>query len=364
MKKQLPIYDITVDQLNLEQGVGYISLVDEPAIQVDWIKLANEAQLSFKAAKDKQMLYGPFLIPDMLIYRFDQKMGEYYVRFKRDQIEIIASKFNKDLNSKNINFQHSDVKVDAYVAENWLIEGDDKSKNFGFNLPDGTWFGGVKVDDPTFWTDKVKNDEVKGFSVEILADLELELNKIKNKDNQMENEIKLASAKTADGVEIYFDGTLAEKTAVFSDDAMTIPMGDGDYAMEDGSTITVKGGLVETINMAADPNAAPADAGAPAGNAPLTADEVSQMIDARFAEVMNEITAIKDAIAPLIDNAPVDSTEEMSEITKKLASIEEKLASTPGAQSVTKKEPKTALHLDSDKFSKDLERIRMFAKNK
>jgi len=355
MKKQLPIYDITIDQLNLKQGVGYISLVDEPAIQVDWIKLAKESQLSFKAAKDKQMLYGPFLIPDMLIYRFDQKMGEYYVRFRRDQIELIASKFNKDLNNKNINFQHSDTLVDAYVAENWLIEGDDKSKNFGFSLPDGTWFGGVKVEDPTFWTDKVKNDEVKGFSVEILADLELQLKQTKNKENKMENEIKLASAKTADGVDIYFDGSLAEKTAVFSDEAMTVPMGDGDYEMEDGSTITVKGGVVETMNMAAEPTA-PADA--PATGSPLTAEEVSKMIDARFAEVMNEVTAMKDAIAPLLESTP---SNDMSAITEKLNSIEEKLASTPGAKSVTSK-AKTALDVDGDKFNKDLERIRQFAK--
>ena len=39
MKKDLPIYDIKLSDDT--QGVGFISLVDEPAIGVDWIKLAK-----------------------------------------------------------------------------------------------------------------------------------------------------------------------------------------------------------------------------------------------------------------------------------------------------------------------------------
>lgn len=39
MKKDLPIYDIKLTDDT--QGVGFISLVDEPAIGVDWIKLAK-----------------------------------------------------------------------------------------------------------------------------------------------------------------------------------------------------------------------------------------------------------------------------------------------------------------------------------
>jgi len=159
--RELPIYDIKLSDDS--QGVGFISLVDEPAIGVDWIKLSSQAQLSFKVDKEKQLLYGPFLIPNKLIYRHDEKMGEYYVRFSKEEIEKIASKFNEDLNNKNINFQHSDQKVEAFVTQNWMIDGEqDKSRNMGFDLPEGTWFGGVKIKDESFWIDKVKTDEVKG----------------------------------------------------------------------------------------------------------------------------------------------------------------------------------------------------------
>lgn len=358
MKKKLPIYDIILSDTALEQGVGFISLVDEPAIMVNWIKLAQQAQLDFKADKAKQLLYGPFLIPDMLIYRRDVKLGEYYVRFKKEQIESIANKFNKDRNSNNINFQHSELTVDAYVAENWIISGEDKSKGLGFDLPEGTWFGGVKVEDQKFWNTEVTNDVVKGFSVEIMADLELELSNIKNKQTQMENEIKLASAKLVDGTLIYFDGTLAVDTLVFSDDIMTIPAADGDYDLENGDAITVVAGKVTeyVVNDAATDPQNVGDMAAPVAPSGLTADDVSKMIDERFASLMEEITAIKDSIAPLLDSAPAAAA------MSRIEAIEEKLSSTPGAQSITKKV--TQVTIDGDKFDKTVDRIKQFGKIK
>lgn len=353
--KKLPVYSVVLNDDT--QGVGFISLVDEPAIMVDWIKLSKQVDLNFKSDKAKQLLYGPFLIPDMLIYRRNPDGEEYYVKFKKEQIESIANKFNKDRNSNNINFQHSELTVDAYVAENWIISGEDKSKGLGFDLPEGTWFGGVKVEDQKFWNTEVSNDVVKGFSVEIMADLELELSNIKNKQTQMENEIKLASANLVDGTPIYFDGTLAQDTLVFSDEAMTVPAVDGDYELENGDAIKVAGGKVAEYIVAeiaeGDMADAPVDAPAVAG---ITVDDVSKMIDERFASLMEEITAIKDSIAPLLDSAPAEAA------MSRIVAIEEKLSSTPGAQSITKKVSQVTI--DGDKFDKTVDRIKQFGKVK
>jgi len=345
--RELPIYDIKLTDDN--QGVGFISLVDVPAIGVDWIKLSNESQLSFKADKEKQLLYGPFLIPNKLIYRHDEKMGEYYVRFSKEEIEKIASKFNEDLNNKNINFQHSDQKVEAFVASNWMIDGEqDKSRNMGFDLPEGTWFGGVKVKDLSFWTDKVKTDEVRGFSVEILADLELAL---KNKEQKMEKEIKLASAKLADGTPIYYDGDLVVGTALFIDEAMATPVPaqagvETEWMLEDGVTkvYTVDGLItkIETETPAEQPLAE-----VPVAQS-LTAEEVSLMIDTRFSELMDEVTKLKELVG--------QKDEAMNNYKKE---VEEKFSATAATKSITKAEPKM-----DDKFSKVEARIKEFAKNR
>ena len=382
MDKKLPIYDIVLSEDDLSQGVGMISLVDDPAIKVNWIKLAKQTSLSFKSDKEKQMLYGPFLIPNMLIYRSDEHNGEYYVRFSREEIDKIATKFNEDLNSKNINFMHSDVKVDAFVAQNWLIENEqDKSRGLGFDLPEGTWFGGVKVKDNNFWQDKVKSEEVKGFSVEILADLELSL---KNKENNMKK-LKFASATLQDGTVVYYDGELAVGTAVFLDEALTEKAPDADHVAEDGTIVVTVDGVVTEIrpieagNHAGDgpcyegyemvgmktvdgkevPNCVPVKDGKPEPStmaidpntgselpAAITPEEVSMMIDNRFGELMEEITRIK---------IMVEGNDKGMEEYKK--QIDEKFSTTPATGSIKKPESKV-----DDKFATAEARIKEFAR--
>jgi hypothetical protein len=382
MNKDLPIYDIVLKEDN--QGVGVISLVDDPAIKVNWIKLAKQNPLMFKSDKEKQMLYGPFLIPNMLIYRFDEQNGEYYVRFSREEIEKIATKFNEDLNNKNINFMHTNEKVDAFVAENWLIESEqDKSKGLGFDLPEGSWFGGVKVKDSDFWKDKVKNEEVKGFSVEILADLELSL---KNKEQIMKKQIKLGTAVLKGGVTVYWDGEFGMGTIIYVDEALTELAPDADHVLEDGTIVTTKDGAVVEIkvsaveedmrNLAEDgpcwegyvqvgmkvvdgkevPNCVPEEGVEPSNTdlavepgAPqaITAEEVSMMIDSRFAELMDEITNLKAAL----ENKDKEMNSFRSEVNEKFSSV-------PATASIKKPETKI-----DDKFAKTEARIREFAKS-
>jgi hypothetical protein len=53
------------------------------------------------------------------------------------------------------------------VVESWIIEDEkqDKSAKYGFNLPKGTWMISMKVNNDEIWK-KVKDGEVKGFSIE------------------------------------------------------------------------------------------------------------------------------------------------------------------------------------------------------
>jgi hypothetical protein len=52
------------------------------------------------------------------------------------------------------------------VVESWIVEGShDKSMNYGFNFPKGTWVISMKVNNDEIWN-KVKLGEVKGFSIE------------------------------------------------------------------------------------------------------------------------------------------------------------------------------------------------------
>lgn len=173
MEKKLPTYRIKL-QPNDETAVYAVSLVDSPAIEVDWIKLSKEIQMQFASNADKQMLYGPLLIPGKLIYRVDEETGqEYNIVFEKETIEEIVLRYNKSKVNDIFNINHSGTAVDAYLAENWLTRRPDASESYGFDLPEGTWFGGVKVENKEFWMSEVKSENVKGFSVEIKCGIEL-----------------------------------------------------------------------------------------------------------------------------------------------------------------------------------------------
>ena len=52
------------------------------------------------------------------------------------------------------------------TVESWIKEGDsDKSKLYGFDLPNGTWFVKMKIENEDLWQ-KIKSGELKGLSIE------------------------------------------------------------------------------------------------------------------------------------------------------------------------------------------------------
>jgi hypothetical protein len=128
------------------------------------------AKTSFAALDEKQMLVGPLMVPNKLIPRIDEDGNEYYVYFTADTIKKLSYKMMKDklIDSVNIEHDNADRVDDAFLVETWLIEDDktDKSRKYGFDLPNGTWMGMYKIDNTRIWEEYVKTGLVKGFSVE------------------------------------------------------------------------------------------------------------------------------------------------------------------------------------------------------
>jgi len=113
------------------------------------------------------MLYGPALIPDKEILRYDDKGEPYYVFFEKSTVQKIAHQFFKKNLQHTTNLQHEIPVTGVTVVESWLKEGkQDKSIQLGLpELPDGTWFIGTHVDEDAVWED-VKLGKVKGYSIE------------------------------------------------------------------------------------------------------------------------------------------------------------------------------------------------------
>jgi len=172
--ERLPVYEIVVED-NDETGINLISLVDEPAIITKGMAFNNNSMMTFQEVEDKQIIVGPALIPDMKIYREDEKYGQYYVKFSKETIVRMVEKFNKFGSNRKINIDHSNQMVDAFIMEDWIVEDEvyDKSRKYGFEVPIGTYMIMVKIENRDFWLREVKGNGKFGFSIEGLLGQQL-----------------------------------------------------------------------------------------------------------------------------------------------------------------------------------------------
>ena len=141
-------------------------------------------QLKFSVQSEKKKIIGPALIPDMDIYRKDPDGFEYFIRFSKETIEKLVEKFNKGGSTRRINFNHTKQMVNAFINSSW-IKDSENDKSVGYpefkDLPIGTWFIEVKVEDDNFWNSKVKDEGYYSFSIEGILGLEkVEMSKSKN----------------------------------------------------------------------------------------------------------------------------------------------------------------------------------------
>jgi len=113
------------------------------------------------------MLISPALIPNKSIFRYDPNTdSEYYVFFSKDTVRKASELYLKHNNHHKATYQHQDRVAGVLTVESWIKEGkQDKSNLYGFDLPIGTWFVKMKIENDELW-DRIKSGELKGLSIE------------------------------------------------------------------------------------------------------------------------------------------------------------------------------------------------------
>lgn len=179
--KKAPVYKLIINDNEEQTFVDVLSLIeDDPAILIDWVALKNEVQPIKLAiqSEDKQRVMTPVLLPNQYIVRFDKTgkvtgevNGEYYITIDKASIEKAVQRFFKKYYNKktnfNINHNPEDVLTNdqVYVFESWITSKQDKSKEYGFNLPEGSWMVTLQIDDKEIWN-KIKTGELTAISME------------------------------------------------------------------------------------------------------------------------------------------------------------------------------------------------------
>ena len=164
------LIELIIDETAEMFGVEAISVVKFPAFESSFIFFNQDFLTLAKLDEEKKQLIGAVLIPDKKIPRLDKDTNEEYeVFFTKETIRQAQKLFMKSLRNNSHTLEHSEPIKGLTVVESWIKEDKkfDKSNMWGFkNMPVGTWFVQVSAENnPEIW-EKIKNKEVRGFSIE------------------------------------------------------------------------------------------------------------------------------------------------------------------------------------------------------
>ena len=251
----LPFFKIKVSEFD-ELGVDYNSFVDVPA-HLKAFEAYGENATRYQFNTEKRIVTGVMISAGTPIYRNSPDIGEHYVIFDAQTIDIIRKKFFKEGYVQNVNLNH-DMKnktngatlIDSYIVSNTdpklpnVPEIFEKQK-----LQDGSWIASYYVTDDILWDD-VKSGKFNGFSVEGWFDKV----KVNIKKSKMSKERKsiwemfglatstedstFGQATSADGTVVMYDGELAVGSVLLVEvDGEQIPAPEGEHqlTLEDGS---------------------------------------------------------------------------------------------------------------------------------
>lgn len=331
----------------LDTSVFTISLVENPAIEENFIYLSKDKPVNLSLNEEKRMIYSPVLIPDKEILRMSDTGEPYNIVFRAQTIQDIAQDYmTKKTTLSEWNLEHNpNAKLEGVnVVENWIIKDENSGDHIalGFKgLPRGTWMQGVKITDDRVWK-LVKENKVKGVSIE--ADMNhvlINLNKSEmSETNKKLDEIltklakfipskktKLASLEVGEGAMVYAE-SFEEGSKVFKDEAMTIPF-EGSFE-KDGATYTIEGGVVKSI---------------------AKAEEMAE-VNEQLENQVETLTEIAGQQAQAIQKVSSDHNAEIEKLTKVIKELEGKVelhATT--LKKVSKEEPKSEIALGSEKPS-------------
>jgi hypothetical protein len=328
---ELPIIELTLEEL--EQGIDATALVENPAIQRNWMAFKEHKSYEFKTHnEDKRILAGALMVADFPMYR-NMNGKEFFVKFSSETIEQLADRMVLNNKLTAFNFEHDANKelADMHIQQFFII-----NTELGVNTPigyeelsNGSLFAFVKVNNEQVWNDYVKTGIVKGFSIEgnfatkeefseqtFLNEFQTIINMTDKKvatskldelvakakslfsedvkvEEKKEEEVKMAEAMLTDGTKVMYEGELAEGTIVLLEDGTAAP--DGEHTFEDGTVISIEGGQVVAVAK------------------PMTEQEMA------IQKLTEQVTKLET------ENAELKSNFEKS-ITESVAKVEEKFS--------------------------------------
>ena len=184
----MDLREMYVDENNLELGIRAVSLVEDPAIESNFVTLKNENRIELaEVNKERRILLGAVLIPNKPILRVDKDGTEYYIYFTKETIFKIAVMLAKNKLNDQVTQDHSKFIKDMTTFETWQTEHKemDKSAFYGLDVPVGTLCMSMKADNEEVYN-LAKEGKIKGFSIEGFFSDKLDKKELSKEDKEIE----------------------------------------------------------------------------------------------------------------------------------------------------------------------------------
>lgn len=316
---KLPVYEALIS--SEDDGIVTISLVDEPAVESDFVCFAKDTGKQLFALKDsaERLITGCLMKAETPIYRNDNGY-EYYIVFSKKVIQTMAQKMLSDGTFKNIDTQHNGelLPQGALTLMELYIKDSTKGIDPNFvDIPDGSLMSTFKVNSDDIWNECLNGDFLNGFSLEgFFETKQVDFSKNKpNKTKSFKMRIKELLRRmlaqfgevSMDELTLYYegDGELTVGTVVTDIDGN--PVADGEYHNEE-MTVTVMDGKVDAIEY-------------------IEKEEEPVDEPAKDEEPVEEPAKDEELVdVPVVDDVVVDEPDTVEDVVEDVFDVEKELA--------------------------------------
>lgn len=167
---QMKLVEFVLNENDADVGVFAISLVEDPAIEENFMYFSKSQKVEKFATvdNDKRIVIGAVMIPDTPIMRIDNNGEKYNCFFSKETIRRVEELYMINSKHQSATLGHERAINGITTVETWIVEDSkkDKSACYGFNYPVGTWVACMKIENEDVWNNYIKEGEVKGFSIE------------------------------------------------------------------------------------------------------------------------------------------------------------------------------------------------------
>ena len=144
----------------------FISLVDDPAVECDFLAFEKVQNLNFKVENEEKRIVTGLVMPaDRPILRQDYN-GLYYILYDKETINAMAERFLAMGIANNVDTNHNfEVEDGVFLREMYIKDSERGISPVGFeDVEEGSLFATYHILNDEVW-DKVKAGEFKGFSL-------------------------------------------------------------------------------------------------------------------------------------------------------------------------------------------------------